>query len=58
MPRQTVTDMVTGRSEDFELNPYKKYCLMNALDDIDFLLSAKDKIEEFEKSRGYETVNR
>lgn len=58
VPRQTVTDMVTGRSEDFELNPYKKYCLMNALDDIDFLLSAKDKIEEFEKSRGYETVNR
>ena len=51
VPRQTVTDMVTGKTEDFELNQYKKYCLMNALDDIDFLLLQKDKIEAFENNR-------
>ena len=51
VPRQTVTDMETGRTEDFELNQYKKYCLMNALDDIDFLLLQKDKIETFENTR-------
>ena len=49
VPNQTVTNLSTGRSETFELNPYKKYCLMNALDDIDFLMLQKDKIEEWEK---------
>ncbi|MBQ1210139.1 MAG: 3-isopropylmalate dehydratase small subunit [Bacteroidales bacterium] len=51
VPAQTVTNMATGRSEHFELNAYKKYCLMNALDDIDYLLEQKDKIEKFEQSR-------
>ena len=46
---QTVTNLATGRSETFELNPYKKYCLMNALDDIDYLMLQKDKIEAWEK---------
>ena len=49
VPAQTVTNLATGRSESFELNPYKKYCLMNALDDIDFLLLQKDRIEAYEK---------
>lgn len=49
VPNQTVTNLTTGRSEHFELNGYKKYCLMNALDDIDFLLENKDKIEEWER---------
>ncbi len=48
VPNQTVTNLATGSSEHFEINSYKKYCLMNAYDDIDFLLSNKDKIEEFE----------
>lgn len=48
---QTVTNTVTGQSEHFEINAYKKYCLMNALDDIDFLLENTDKIEAFEQSR-------
>lgn len=48
VPNQTVTNLATGRSETFELNPYKKYCLMNALDDIDFLMLQKDKIEAWE----------
>lgn len=51
VPNQTVTNLATGRSEHFELNGYKKYCLMNALDDIDFLLENEDKITEWEKQR-------
>lgn len=46
---QTVTDLATGRSERFELNAYKKYCLLHALDDIDYLLLQQDKIVSFEK---------
>ena len=46
---QTVTNLSTGKSEKFDINAYKKYCLMNALDDIDFLLENKDKIEAWEQ---------
>jgi 3-isopropylmalate/(R)-2-methylmalate dehydratase small subunit len=49
LPEQTVTNLATGKSEHFDINGYKKYCLMNALDDIDFLLENKDKIEALEK---------
>lgn len=49
LPAQTVTNKATGRNERFEINGYKKYCLMNALDDIDFLFQNKKKIEEWEK---------
>ena len=48
VPNQTVTNLATGHSEHFDINSYKKYCLMNAYDDIDFLLSNKEKIEAFE----------
>ena len=51
VPAQTVTNLATGRSERFELNAYKKYCLTHALDDIDYLLEQKDKIEAFERAR-------
>ncbi len=51
LPNQTVTNLATGKSEKFEINGYKKYCLMNALDDIDFLLENKDKIEAWEKKQ-------
>ncbi len=51
VPGQTVTNLATGRSETFEINAYKKYCLMHALDDIDFLLENKDKIEAWETRR-------
>ncbi len=50
VPAQTVTNLATGASEHFDLNGYKKYCLMNGLDDIDFLLESKDKIEAWEKA--------
>ena len=51
VPNQTVTNLATGHSEHFEINSYKKYCLMNAYDDIDFLLGNTDKIEAFEQKR-------
>lgn len=48
VPAQTVTNLATGRSEHFEINAFKKHCLTNALDDIDYLLSQKAKILEYE----------
>ena len=51
LPAQTITNNATGKSESFEINGYKKHCLMNGLDDIDFLLSNKEKIEDYESSR-------
>lgn len=48
LPAQTVTNKATGHSEHFEINNYKKHCLMNGLDDIDYLLQNKDKIEAWE----------
>lgn len=43
---QTIT--ANGRSEKFEINDYKKTCLLNGYDDIDFLLSIRGDIEDFE----------
>lgn len=40
----------TGRKEEFEINAYKKACLINGYDDIDYILSKKAEIEEYEKS--------
>jgi 3-isopropylmalate/(R)-2-methylmalate dehydratase small subunit len=53
VPEQTITNKTTGHSECFELNAYKKHCLMNGLDDIDFLISQKDKIEEWENKAAF-----
>lgn len=50
LPEQTVTNLSNGDKETFEINGYKKYCLMNALDDIDFLLENKEKTEAFEET--------
>ena len=49
LPNQTVTNLATGNSEHFEIKPYKKHCLMNGLDDIDYLIQNKDKIEAWEQ---------
>ena len=51
VPAQTVTNNATGRTEKFELNAYKQSCLMNALDDIDYLLEHREDIEKFEQGR-------
>lgn len=45
---QTITIDATGAQASFELNPYKKTCLLNGYDDIDFLISQKQSIEKFE----------
>lgn len=49
LPNQTITNKATCNSERFEINGYKKHCLINGLDDIDYLLENKDKIEEWER---------
>lgn len=49
LPNQTVTNKKTGNSEHFEINAYKKHCLMNGLDDIDYLVQNKDKTEAWER---------
>lgn len=51
LPNQTITNHETGRSEHFDINPYKKDCLVNGLDDIDYLLANKSKIEAYEEIR-------
>jgi 3-isopropylmalate/(R)-2-methylmalate dehydratase small subunit len=48
---QTITIDATGAVETFEINAYKKTCLLNGYDDIDYLLSNKAAIENFEKNR-------
>lgn len=48
--KQTITIDETGESEKFDINPYKKTCLINGYDDIDFLLSNKKEIEAFESA--------
>ncbi|MFV0418421.1 MAG: 3-isopropylmalate dehydratase small subunit [Dysgonomonas sp.] len=53
LEKQTITNNVTSKSENFEINPYKKECLLKGLDDIDYLLSKKDLTEEYEKERTF-----
>ena len=47
--KQTIKIVLTGEQENFEINSYKKTCLLNGYDDIDYLLSIKPEIEEFEE---------
>ena len=49
LPNQTVTNLSTGRQETFEINAYKKHCLINGLDDIDFLVQNQDKTIAWEQ---------
>ena len=49
LPRQTVRIESTGREETFDINPYKKHCLEQGLDDIDYLMTRRADIEAFEK---------
>lgn len=51
LPAQTITNLSTGNSESFEINGYKKHCLMHGLDDIDYLLTCKDDIVAWESKR-------
>jgi 3-isopropylmalate/(R)-2-methylmalate dehydratase small subunit len=51
LEQQYILNISTGQEENFEINAYKKECLLNGYDDIDYLLSIKDKIEAFEHAR-------
>ncbi len=51
LEKQEVKIVSSGETEKFDINPYKKQCLINGYDDIDYLLSIKDKINSFEKNR-------
>ena len=48
LEKQTITIDRTSASESFEINAYKKTCMLNGYDDIDYLLSMKEEIEQFE----------
>ncbi len=50
LENQTIRNIKTGTHVGFDINPYKKQCLLNGYDDIDFLLSLKDEIATFEKA--------
>ena len=51
LEKQTFTIVSSGEMTNFEINPYKKHCLLNGLDDIDFLVGMKDKIASFEAAK-------
>lgn len=48
LEKQTITNNATGKSESFDINPYKKECLLKGLDDINYLLSKKELTEKYE----------
>ena len=48
---QTIKIISTGDAESFDISSYKKVCLLNGYDDIDYLLNIKTEIEEFESSK-------
>lgn len=50
LPNQKFTISSSGDSSDFDINPYKKHCLQNGLDDIDYLVDMKDEITRFEQA--------
>lgn len=51
LEEQSFTMVSSGESEKFDINPYKKHCLANGLDDIDYLVEMKEQIALFEQDR-------
>lgn len=51
LENQKITILSTKESEDFAIDPYKKTCLINGFDDIDYLVSKKDSIKKFEEKQ-------
>jgi 3-isopropylmalate/(R)-2-methylmalate dehydratase small subunit len=47
---QEIRLLSSGDSDQFEINPYKKQCLQNGYDDIDYLVSILDKVAEYESN--------
>jgi 3-isopropylmalate/(R)-2-methylmalate dehydratase small subunit len=53
---QTVSIVATGQTDKFEINSYKKTCMINGYDDIDYLISMKDKIKNYETGSKYRAL--
>lgn len=51
LEKESIRILSTGDQEQFEINPYKKACLINGYDDIDYILSHKEEIEAYEANR-------
>ena len=51
LEQQTIRILPTGEQEHFDINPYKKTCMINGYDDIDFLISILPDIEAFENKK-------
>ncbi len=51
LEKQEIKILITGETQRFDINPYKKSCLLNGYDDIDFLLSQKENIVTYEQNR-------
>lgn len=49
---QTITNLANGDIENFEINPYKKQCLAEGLDDIEYLLTRRGDTAEYERVNG------
>jgi 3-isopropylmalate/(R)-2-methylmalate dehydratase small subunit len=53
LEKQSLKIVATGEEISFDINPYKKACLINGYDDIDYLLSLRKEIESYEASREF-----
>ncbi len=53
LENQTISVKASGLSEDFEIDAYKKTCMINGYDDIDYLVNNKEQIEAFEAQKIY-----
>ena len=51
LDEQTIEVVGSSLKESFDIAPYKKQCLMNGYDDVDYLVSIREEIEKFEKTR-------
>ena len=51
LPEQHIRILLSGATEGFDINSYKKTCLLNGYDDIDYLLNMKTEIEAFEEAK-------
>ena len=50
LENQSITNVSTGEKAHFDINSYKKTCFINGYDDIDYLLSMREEIEDYEMS--------
>ena len=57
LPNQEISLVASGVKEKFEINSYKKECLLNGYDDIDYLIRLKQQIIDFERKKSFENEN-